>query len=113
MGSNAVGNRIKRTQNTFLYSVKASIFKGFQREATFYYPIWWGEAPRIMSTYVESYDFDGITVIPFCTSGSSGMGESGDNLAQLAGSGTWLAGERFSGSVSEEELKEWIESLQE
>lgn len=77
------------------------------------YPIWWGEAPRIMSTFVESYDFDSITVIPFCTSGSSGIGESGDNLAQLAGSGTWLAGERFSGSVSEEELKEWIESLQE
>ena len=77
------------------------------------YPIWRGEAPRIMSTFVESYDFDCITVIPFCTSGSSGMGESGDNLAQLAGSGTWLAGERFSGSVSEEELKEWIESVQE
>lgn len=74
--------------------------------------IWWGEAPRIMSTFVESYDFDGITVVPFCTSGSSGIGKSGDNLAEQAGSGTWLSGERFSGSVSESDLGEWIEGLQ-
>lgn len=76
------------------------------------YPIWWGESPRIMSTFVESYDFDGITIIPFCTSGSSGIGKSGDNLAEQAGSGTWLMGKRFSGSVSESELKEWIDGLQ-
>lgn len=76
------------------------------------YPIWWGEAPRIMSTFVESYDFDGITVIPFCTSGGSGIGRSGDDLAEQAGGGTWLAGERFGGSVSESEIKEWLEGLQ-
>ena len=73
------------------------------------FPIWWGEEPRIMDTFVEKYDFDGITVIPFCTSGSSGIGSSGTNLEMLAGSGTWLEGERFSASVSEEELQEWIE----
>ena len=76
----------------------------------FGYPIWWGVAPRIMETFVESYDFDGITVIPFCTSGSSGIGNSGKNLAEKAGSGTWLDGERFSGSDSDEKLQFWVES---
>ena len=76
------------------------------------FPIWWGEEPRILDTFVEKYNFDGITVIPFCTSGSSGIGRSGSNMEELAGSGTWLQGERFSGGVSEEELKSWIEDLQ-
>ena len=75
------------------------------------YPIWWGEEPRIMDTFVESYDFDGITMIPFCTSGGSGIGRSGQNLADNAGSGNWLDGQRFGGSVSEAELETWISSL--
>lgn len=75
------------------------------------YPIWWGEEPRIMDTFVESYSFDGITMIPFCTSSSSGIGRSGKNLAEKAGSGSWLDGARFSGSVSEDELQSWIEGL--
>lgn len=75
------------------------------------YPIWWGDAPRIMSTFVESHDFEGITVIPFCTSSSSGIGRSGQNLAENAGSGNWLEGKRFSGSVSEADLQAWIDSL--
>ena len=75
------------------------------------FPIWWGEEPRIMDTFAESYDFDGITMIPFCTSGSSGIGSSGQNLAERAGSGNWLEGKRFSGSVTEDELREWIDSL--
>lgn len=76
------------------------------------YPIWWGEEPRIMDTFVESYNFDGITVIPFCTSGSSGIGRSGQNLADNAGGGTWLDGKRFGGDVSEDEIRVWIESMQ-
>lgn len=76
------------------------------------FPIWWGEEPRILDTFVEKYNFDGITVIPFCTSGSSGIGRSGSNMEEFAGSGTWLEGERFSGGVSEEELMSWIEGLQ-
>ncbi len=59
------------------------------------FPIWWGEEPRIMDTFVESYSFDGITMIPFCTSSSSGIGRSGQNLAENAGSGNWLDGQRF------------------
>ena len=75
------------------------------------FPIWWGEEPRIMDTFVESYDFDGITMIPFCTSSSSGIGRSGKNLADNAKSGTWLDGKRFPGSVSESELRDWIDGL--
>ena len=76
------------------------------------YPIWWGEEPRIMDTFVESCDFDGITVIPFCTSGSSGIGRSGKNLADNAGSGNWLEGRRFDGGASEEEISSWISEIQ-
>ena len=75
------------------------------------FPIWWGQEPRILDTFVESCDFDGITVIPFCTSGSSGIGNSGKNLEANAGSGTWLSGERFGGGASEDELRAWIGSL--
>ena len=75
------------------------------------FPIWWGEEPRILDTFVEKYNFDGITVIPFCTSGGSGIGRSGPNMEALAGSGTWLGGERFSGSVSEADLQSWIDGL--
>lgn len=73
------------------------------------YPIWWGQAPRILSTFVESHDFSGVTVIPFCTSGSSDIGQSDDALAAQAGSGNWVQGKRFSGSVTESELKKWID----
>ena len=76
------------------------------------YPIWWGEEPRIMDTFVESCSFDGKTVIPFCTSGGSGIGRSGQNLADYAGSGTWLDGERFGAGTSEDEVRSWIEGLQ-
>ena len=75
------------------------------------FPIWWGEEPRIMDTFVEKYSFEGITVIPFCTSASSGIGRSGPNMEELAGSGTWLDGKRFGGSESEEELQSWIEGM--
>ena len=75
------------------------------------FPIWWGEEPRILDTFVEKYNFEGITVIPFCTSGGSGIGRSGPNMEALAGSGTWLEGKRFSANVSEAELQSWINGL--
>ncbi len=82
--------------------------------ATIYvgYPIWWGEEPRILDTFVESYDFTGKTVIPFCTSGGSGIGSSGKNMERLTSGATWLDGSRFSGSVSEDELRAWADGLQ-
>lgn len=75
------------------------------------FPIWWGEEPRILDTFVEKYSFEGITVIPFCTSGGSGIGRSGPNMEALAGTGTWLEGKRFSGNVSEADLQSWIDGL--
>ena len=75
------------------------------------YPIWWGEAPRIINTFVESYDFSGKTIVPFCTSGGSGIGRSAENLHSAAGGATWLDGQRFSGSASVDELVEWANGL--
>ena len=75
------------------------------------YPIWWGEEPRIMDTFVESYSFDGITMIPFCTSGGSGIGRSGKNLEENAGSGSWLDGDRLQGGISDADLQDWIDGF--
>lgn len=75
------------------------------------YPIWWGEAPRIVSTFVESYDFSGKTVVPFCTSGGSGVGSSDSNLAALTDGAEWLPGERLDGGSSRETIVEWVNSL--
>lgn len=76
------------------------------------YPIWWGIAAWPVNGFVETNDFTGKTVIPFCTSSSSGLGESGELLEEAAGTGNWLEGIRFSSSVSESEITEWIESLE-
>jgi flavodoxin len=75
------------------------------------YPIWWGEAPRIVSTFMESYDFSGKTIVPFCTSGGSGMGSSASNLERLTGKATWLEGRRLNGSDSLDTVMEWVNSL--
>ena len=75
------------------------------------YPIWWGQAPKIISTFLESYDFSGKTIVPFCTSGSSGIGSSAANLQPLASAAIWLDGQRFSGGASEAEVQAWADSL--
>ena len=75
------------------------------------YPIWWGIAAWPVSSFVAANDFTGKTVIPFCTSSSSGLGESGDLLADLAGTGDWQEGERFRSSASSEDVSEWVDSL--
>lgn len=75
------------------------------------YPIWWGEAPRIMSTFIESYDFSGKTLAAFCTSASSGFGSSDSALREATDSSTWLDGIRFSSGASDEEILEWAGGL--
>ncbi len=75
------------------------------------YPIWWGIAAWPVDNFVSGNNFDGKTVIPFCTSASSGIGDSGDLLADLAGSGDWQDGERFSGGASDSDIADWVESL--
>ena len=75
------------------------------------YPIWWGEAPRILDTFVESYDFSGKIIVPFCTSASSALGSSASQLESLTEGAQWLAGQRFSGSSSREEIEQWLNGL--
>ena len=75
------------------------------------YPIWWGIAAWPVSSFVAANDFDGKTVIPFCTSSSSGLGESGGLLAELAASGNWLEGRRFRGGASAADAAAWVEGL--
>lgn len=75
------------------------------------YPIWWGIAAWPVDGFIKANDFTGKTVIPFCTSSSSGLGESGELLSELAGTGNWLDGIRFSSGASEETIQEWVESL--
>ncbi len=75
------------------------------------YPIWHGQAPRIVSTFLESYDFTGKTIIPFCTSHSSGIGSSDTNLHTLAGGADWIAGRRFAGGTDRSTMENWINSL--
>ncbi len=72
-------------------------------------PIWWGREPSIMDTFIESYDFAEKTVIPFVTSGSSGIGDYGANLQSLAPNAKVLTGKRFSNDVTMEELKTWAD----
>lgn len=75
------------------------------------YPIWWGIAAWPMSSFVAVNDFTGKTVIPFCTSTSSGIGQSGKLLAELAGTGSRLDGQRFSRSSSEADIASWVNGL--
>ena len=75
------------------------------------YPIWWGIAAWPVDGFVEANDFTGKTVIPFCTSSSSGLGESGELLAELAGTGDWQEGQRFRSSAGQADVDEWVDSL--
>lgn len=76
------------------------------------YPIWWGEAPNIVWNFVESYDFSGKTMIPFCTSSSSGLGSSGETLAALAPDAEWLEGQRFPSNASAEDVVNWVKGFE-
>ena len=75
------------------------------------YPIWWGIAAWPVNTFVEANDFSGKTVIPFCTSSSSGLGQSGELLREAAGTGNWLEGQRFRSNPSDADIKEFTDSL--
>ncbi len=75
------------------------------------YPIWWGIAAWPVDTFVAANDFTGKTVIPFCTSSSAGLGESGQLLADLAGTGDWQAGQRFSSHVDRDAVETWLAGL--
>lgn len=76
------------------------------------YPIWWGQAPKVIYTFLESYDFGDATIVPFCTSGSSGIGGSLDDLHALAPEADWLDGQRFQSGVSQDDVAAWLEENQ-
>lgn len=75
------------------------------------YPIWWGIAAWPVNNFVKGNDFTGKTVIPFCTSSSSGIGDSGNLLQKMAGTGNWKDGQRFSSGASTSEVSKWVKSL--
>ena len=75
------------------------------------YPIWWGIAAWPVDTFAKNNDFTGKTVIPFATSSSSGMGQSGSLLADMAGTGEWQEGQRFSSGVSSDDVQSWVNGL--
>lgn len=90
-----------KVENITQYS---HIFVGF--------PVWWYREPSIIDTFMESYDWSGITVIPFCTSGGSGLGDAGKNMQALGKGAKVISGRRLSGNASEAELQSWIDGLQ-
>ncbi|MCR4929896.1 MAG: NAD(P)H-dependent oxidoreductase [Lachnospiraceae bacterium] len=75
------------------------------------FPVWWYREPSIIDTFMESYDWNGITVIPFCTSGGSGIGDSPKNMGALGKGSKVLSGKRLSSSASEKELSAWVSEL--
>ncbi len=75
------------------------------------YPIWWGQAAYPVASFVKANDFAGKTVIPFCTSASSDIGDSAQNLADLAKGGEWMGGMRFPADVNSDEVRQWIDDL--
>lgn len=101
-----------------VFDFKHSIFSYFMENIEEYdtiilgYPIWHEHAPRIISTFLESYDFAGKTIVPFCTSHSSGIGSSADNLHDLCpASVNWLEGRRFEAGTTKESIESWLESM--
>lgn len=78
---------------------------------TFYIHIWWGIAAWPVDNFVKENDFTGKTVIPFCTAATSGIGDSGNLLEEMTGTGNWKEGERFHGGASESDISSWIDSL--
>lgn len=75
------------------------------------FPLWWGHASWVINDFVTENDFEGKTIVPFCTSASSGYGDNTEYLEGMASTGTWLEGNRFSASASEEDVQEWLDSL--
>ena len=76
------------------------------------FPVWWYREPSIIDTFLEAYDFSGKKIIPFCTSGSSGIGDTAKRMQEIVKNGVVLEGKRFPSNVSVNELKTWADSLE-
>jgi len=112
-GNSSSRSSLEMNDSTSRPAISGSVEDMAQYDIIFLgYPIWWGEAPRIVDTFMESYDFSGKTIVPFCTSASSGIGSSARNLHDLCAEDvTWLDGARLGSSSSHEDMVEWINSL--
>ena len=113
---NNAGSRVSREHDDETLrdvALKATTADNWADYDTVYigYPIWWGIAAWPVDTFVKANDFTGKTVIPFCTSGSSDIGESGAQLAALAGTGDWQTGKCFPSAVTQQEVADWVKSL--
>ena len=97
-------------QNTELTSIKVPDWESYDT-VLFGYPLWWREAACPVNSFVKGNDFSGKTVIPFCTSTSDGIGDSGSKLAQMSGTGTWQDGMRFPENDDESSIRDWAKSL--
>ena len=97
-------------QNTELTSIKVSDWESYDT-VLFGYPLWWREAAWPVNSFVKGNDFSGKTIIPFCTSTSDSIGDSGSKLAQMAGTGTWQDGMRFPENDDESSIRDWARSL--
>ena len=76
------------------------------------FPVWWYREPSVIDTFLEAYDFSGKTIVPFCTSGSSGIGQTAERMQEIVGNGAKvLSGRRFAAGVTENELKRWSEEI--
>lgn len=104
-------SRKKGTQYTLLHSVKARVSGAFRGRATFYFPIWWYVAPTIVNTFLESCDLTGKTVVPFATSGGSGMGGTNKALAPSCTGARLVEGKVFRSSTNADTLREWVKTL--
>lgn len=106
-------NRKTGTQNTFVLSVKPSVFKGCRGRAIFYFPIWWYQAPRIIETFLASCDFSGKRVVPFATSGGSGMERTEEILKKSCPTkAVFLPGRRFDSGASLAAIRNWLNALE-
>ena len=92
----------------------AETVENFEQYDTVYFgfPNWWGDMPMILYTFLDEYDFSGKTIVPFCTSGSTGIAGSEGDLHALAESAAWKEGRRFSAGTTAQTVREWLEELQ-
>lgn len=112
-GDSSSRSTVEQNDDSARPAISGSVENMGQYDTVFIgYPIWWGQAPKIIYTFVESYDLSGKTLVPFCTSASSGVGSSAENLhSSVSDSANWLDGTRFSGGASESDIRSWLGGL--
>lgn len=104
---------VSREHNDSSFRPEINDIEGIDKTDTIFfgYPLWWGEAPQAVYTFIEKYKFNGKTSIPFCTSGSSKMSNSGKNLADKTSGANWFKGQCFPSDADDDEVKKWTDKV--